>query len=154
MKIISSIPFLFLFLGIWIFPFNYANGQKLNGQSFSFPKGKTEWSDTIYRRLLTKKMKKDGQQPVLMAFRYKMIKDTNEGQWYEIEITNKSKITKIKFKVTSRNNEDIYTVRLDPMETKEIQKFYWKVRPGSAAIQEGDDDILIAPNDDILQIRE
>ncbi|MCX6244825.1 MAG: hypothetical protein NTU98_08985 [Bacteroidetes bacterium] len=101
------------------------DGQKVNGKPFSFPNGKTEWSDTVYKKLLTKQMAKNGLSPVVLGIRYKFVNAANEGNWYEIEITNTSPETKVKFKVSSNHNQDNYTIRLDPKQTKVIDKLYW-----------------------------
>ncbi|MDP4282562.1 MAG: hypothetical protein Q8867_10500, partial [Bacteroidota bacterium] len=68
--------------------FFHAQGQQINGQSLTFSKGKTEWSDTLFRRLLTKQMAKEGIHPVLIAIRCKFLNKEAEGSWYQIEITN------------------------------------------------------------------
>jgi hypothetical protein len=117
------------------------NGQKVNGDSFTFPKGKTEWSDTIYKKLLTKEMAKKGVNAVTLAIRYKYVKTLDEGNWYEIEITNKSADTKVKFKVSSKNSQGKYTVKLDPKQTKVIDKLYWhsnKMNDQVAVDRDGD----------------
>jgi hypothetical protein len=121
----KKILFLLYFL-ISLAAFSQADGQKLNGQTFSFPKGKTNWSDTIYKKLLTKEMAKEGIKAVPIGIRYKFVKSVDEGNWYAIEITNKSTDTKIKFRVVEKHNQDAYTVRLDPKQTKVIQKLYLK----------------------------
>ncbi len=130
-------------------------GQQLNGQHFTFQKGKTDWSDTIYKKLLTKKMAKDGQKPVLLAIRYKFDKTVDEGNWYQIEITNKSKDEKIKFNVTSSHNQEIFTVKLKPSETKVVKKLYYKTKVlGQEQMEDTDDNIMISPIEEILQNRE
>ena len=103
------------------------SGQQLNGDKFCFPKGKTEWSDTIFKKLRTKQMVKENVGAVLLAIRYKIDKEIDTGKWYKIEITNKSAETKVKFKVKSGRNQEVFTVKLNPGQTRIIQKFYWKV---------------------------
>ena len=130
-------------------------GQQLNGQHFTFTKGKTDWSDTIYKKLLTKKMAKDGQKPVLLAIRYKFDRTVEEGNWYQIEITNKSKDQKIKFDVTASHNQEVYTVKLNPNQTKIFKKLYYRSKIiGQEGMQDTDDNILISPFEEILQNRE
>ena len=104
--------------------FSRADGQRVNGQTFSFPKGKGEWSDTIYKKLLTKVMAKEGLKAIPIGIRYKFIKSVEEGNWYAIEISNMSADTKVKFRVVEKHNQDAYTVRLDPKQSKVIQKLY------------------------------
>jgi len=115
-----------LVIAIVTLAFFHVNGQTVNGKPFSFPKGKTEWSDTIYKKLLTKEMADKGTTAVLIAIRYKFVKSVPEGNIYQIEITNKSKETKIKFKVISNKSQDKFTVELDPLQTKVLEKLYWK----------------------------
>jgi len=130
-------------------------GQQLNGQPFTFKKGKTEWSDTIYKKLLTKKMSKEGLKPVLLAIRYKLDRKVEEGNWYQIEITNKSHDTKIKFNVSSSHNQDVFTVKLAPSQTKVIKKLYYKTKSlGTDDMQDNDADFFISPYEEILQNRE
>ena len=130
-------------------------GQQLNGEHFTFRKGKTDWSDTIYKKLMTKKMAKEGQKPVLLAIRYKFDRTVEQGNWYQIEITNKSKDTKIKFNVSSSHNRDIFTVKLNPNQTKVIKKLYYKSSTlGSDESQDTDVDFFISPYEEILQNRE
>ena len=121
----KKILFLISFL-ISLAAFSQADGQKLNGQTFTFPKGKTECSDTIYKKLLTKEMAKEGLKAVPIGIRYKFVKTVEEGNWYAIEITNKSTEAKIKFRVVEKHNQNAYTIHLDPKQTKVIQKLYLK----------------------------
>jgi hypothetical protein len=114
----------FLSLIVSISAFSQAKGQKVNGQTFSFPKGKTEWSDTIFKKLLTKEMAKEKIMAVPIAIRYKLLKSVDEGNWYAIEITNLSAVTKIKFRVVEKRNQDAYTIKLDPKQAKVISKLY------------------------------
>jgi CRISPR/Cas system-associated exonuclease Cas4 (RecB family) len=104
--------------------FSRADAQQVNGQTFSFPKGKTEWSDTIYKKLLTKEMAKEGLKAVPIGIRYKFIKSVEEGNWYAIEISNQSPDAKVKFRVVEKHNQNAYTVSLDPKQTKVIRKLY------------------------------
>jgi hypothetical protein len=104
--------------------FSRADGQQVNGQTFSFPNGKGEWSDTVYKKLLTKEMAKEGVKAVPIGIRYKFIKSVEEGNWYAIEISNRSTETKVKFRVVEKHNQDAYTVSLDPKQTKVIRKLY------------------------------
>jgi hypothetical protein len=134
---------IFLWAGLAFLALVYfhANGQQVNGKPFSFPNGKTEWSDTVYKKLLTKQMSKNGVRPVVIGIRYKYVKSADEGNWYEIEITNTSPETKVKFKVSSNHNQDNYTVRLDPRQTKVIDKLYWRAKStnaGETKVSEGD----------------
>jgi len=127
----------FLFISLCVMIFSRADGQKVNGQTFSFPNGKTEWSDTIHKKLLTKEMAKEGLKAVPIGIRYKFIKSVEEGNWYAIEITNRSPDTKVKFRVVEKHNQDAYTIRLDPKQTKVIQKLY--LRPGKLDSENTDD---------------
>jgi CRISPR/Cas system-associated exonuclease Cas4 (RecB family) len=111
---------------ICVLAFSRANGQKVNGQAFSFPNGKGEWSDTIHKKLLTKDMAKAGLKAVPITIRYKFMNSVDEGNWYSIEISNRSADTKIKFRVVEKHNQDAYTIRLDPKQTKVIRKLYLK----------------------------
>jgi len=117
--------------------FSRADGQQVNGQTFSFPKGKTEWSDTVYKKLLTKEMVREGLRAVPIGIRYKFIKSVEEGNWYAIEISNISADTKVKFRVVEKHNQDAYTVSLDPKQTKVIRKLY--LRPNKINSQNLDD---------------
>ena len=117
--------------------FFYADGQQVNGQVFSFSKGKTEWSDTIFKKLRTKEMVKEGQKAVPIGIRYKFIKSVEEGNWYAIEIFNMSADTKIKFRVVEKHNQDAYTVKLNPKQTKVIEKLY--LRSGKSDQKDMDD---------------
>jgi hypothetical protein len=129
-------------------------GQQLNGQPFTFKKGKTEWSDTIYKKLLTKKMAKDGQKSVLLAIRYKFESNTNEGKWYQIEITNRSKDTKVKFNISSSHNQETFAVKLNPSQTKTIRKLYYRARTGEGYdALETEADYIISPFEEILDNR-
>ena len=114
----------FLSIILSIMAFSRADGQQVNGQTFSFPNGKGEWSDTIHKKLLTKEMAKEGLKAVPIGIRYKFIKSEEEGNWYAIEISNRSADTKVKFRVVEKHNQDAYTVNLDPKQTKVIQKLY------------------------------
>ena len=38
-----------IFVTLSMMAFSQTDGQQLNGQIFSFPKGKGEWSDTIFK---------------------------------------------------------------------------------------------------------
>jgi len=131
-----------------------AMSQQMNGQTFTFPKGKTEWSDTVFRKLRTEKMAKEGIPSVLIAIRYKLVKETGEGKWYEIEVGNKSTVTKIKFNVRSGRDQEVYTVRLDPGEIKVFRKFYWRAGLSGTNPPVSDDDIINSPFEEILQNRE
>jgi CRISPR/Cas system-associated exonuclease Cas4 (RecB family) len=116
----------FLSIILSVVAFFQADGQQVNGQIFSFPNGKSEWSDTVYKKLLTKELARDGLKAVPIGIRYKFIKSVEEGNWYAIEISNRSADTKIKFRVVEKHNQDAYTVSLDPKQTKVIQKLYLK----------------------------
>jgi hypothetical protein len=127
-------------------------GQHLNGEKFSFPKGKSEWSDTIYKKLRTKKMVKEGVGAVLLAIRYKFEKEIETGKWYEIEITNKSHDTKVKFKFKSGHNQEVLTVKLNPDQTKIIRKFYWTSGHISPVTSEKDQyDDIYYPLEELLE---
>jgi len=129
-------------------------GQKVNGKTFSFPRGKAEWSDTVFKKLLTKEMAKKSIKPVVIGIRYKFVKSVDEGNWYEIEITNKSPQTKIKFKVSSNHNQDNYTVRLDPKQTKVIERLYWRPNiMNTQGVTDTDGDYINPLFDEILQER-
>lgn len=129
-------------------------GQKLNGESFSFKKGKNEWSDTIYKKLLTKKMAKDGQKAVLLGIRYKFEQNVDEGTWYQIEITNKSNDQKVKFNIASKNKMDLYSVKLNPLQTKIFKKLYYKKKTvGIDDSQNSDADFYISPYEELLDNR-
>jgi hypothetical protein len=146
---------LFLAFTITMMGFFTSIGQQLNGQQFTFRKGNTEWSDTIYKKLLTKKMAKKGQKPVLIAIRYKFDRAVDDGKWYQIEITNKSKDEKIKFNVASSHYQDVFTVKLDPNQTKVFQKLYYRSKTtGIDNGQDTDADYIISPFEEILQNRE
>jgi len=106
------------------------NGQQVNGQKVNFPKGKENWSDTIFKKLLTKQMKKDGVKPVLLAIRVKIVHESSTGRWYDMEITNKSVDQKVKFDVSNHKNE--YTVRLKPNQTRIIELLNWRSSPSEA----------------------
>jgi len=116
----------FLSVILSMMAFSQTEGQNVNGQTFSFPKGKGEWSDTIYKKLLTKEMAKEGLKAVPVGIRYKFIKSVEEGNWYAIEISNRSAETKVKFRVVEKHNQNAYSVSLDPKQTKVIQKLYLK----------------------------
>jgi hypothetical protein len=149
-KIILVLAFTITVLGV-----SPLIGQQLNGQNFTFNKGKNEWSDTIYKKLLTKKMAKEGRKSVLLAIRYKFDRKVEEGNWFQIEITNKSKETKIKFNVASSHNQEVFTVKLNPSETKIFKKLYYHQKSGGLEeMQDNDDNILISPFEEILQNRE
>ena len=149
-KIILIFAFAIAFLS-----FSPLIGQQINGQAFTFKKGKTEWSDTIYKKLLTKKMAKDGKKAVLIAIRYKFDRTVDEGTWYQIEITNKSKTEKIKFNVASRRNQDVFTVKLNPDQTQTFKKLYYRSRTvDQQDNQDTDADYIISPFEEILQNRE
>jgi len=126
-----------LFVTLSMMAFSRADGQQVNGQTFSFPKGKTEWSDTVYKKLLTKEMVREGLRAVPIGIRYKFIKSVEEGNWYAIEISNISADTKVKFRVVEKHNQDAYTVSLDPKQTKVIRKLY--LRPNKINSQNLDD---------------
>ena len=147
---------LFIFaIVITMMGFSPLIGQQLNGEQFTFKKGKTEWSDTIYKKLLTKQMEKAGQKPVLLAIRYKYDRTVEQGNWYQIEVTNKSKDQKIKFNVASNHNQDVFTVKLNPSESKVFQKLYYRTRTvGPNEDQDTDADFFISPYEEILQNRE
>jgi hypothetical protein len=142
-----------LMIAFGMLAYFHVNGQKVNGKPFSFPKGKTEWSDTVYKKLLTKQMAKKGIRPVEIGIRYKFVNSVNEGNWYEIEITNKSPDTKIKFRVSSTNNQDNYTVRLDPKQTKVIDKLYWHSNTAAKGLTDTDGDSINPLFDEILEER-
>ena len=103
--------------------FGTVSAQRLNGEVFTFRAGKYEWSDTVHKKLLTKEMAKTGAKPVPLAIRYKMLKKVEDGKWYRLEITNESKDTKIKFKVSSNHSQELYSIKLNPGQTKLIEKF-------------------------------
>lgn len=149
----KNVLFLLSFL-ISLAAFSQADGQKLNGQTFSFPNGKTEWSDTVYKKLLTKEMVKEGTKAVTIGIRYKFVKSVEEGNWYAIEITNKSTDTKIKFRVVEKHNQDAYTIRLDPKQTKEIQKLYLKSKTAdSQNLENANDSYLNQLFDEMEELR-
>jgi hypothetical protein len=114
----------FLFLTLVLALPHRSEAQQINGQTFRFPNGKTEWSDTVYKKILTKQMAKEGMSSVLIGIRYKLIKSSDEGSLYAIEVTNKSPDSKVKFRVVEKKNQDAYTVSLDPKQTKVFQKLY------------------------------
>jgi len=132
-----------IFITLSMMAFSQSNGQKVNGQTFSFPKGKTEWSDTIHKNLLTKEMAKEGLKAVPIGIRYKFVKSVEEGNWYAIEISNRSADTKIKFRVVEKHNQDAYTVRLDPKQTKVIQKLYLRSNKINSQDLEGANDTYL-----------
>jgi CRISPR/Cas system-associated exonuclease Cas4 (RecB family) len=134
--------------------FSQADGQQVNGQTFNFPKGKGEWSDTIYKKLLTKDMAKEGLKAVPIGIRYKFVKSVEEGNWYAIEISNRSADTKIKFRVVEKHNQDAYTVRLDPKQTKVIQKLYMRSKKmNQQNIEDANDDYLNQLFDEMEETR-
>jgi hypothetical protein len=98
-------------------------------------------------------MAKKGIRPVEIGIRYKFVNSVNEGNWYEIEITNKSPDTKIKFRVSSTNNQDNYTVRLDPKQTKVIDKLYWHSNTAAKGLTDTDGDSINPLFDEILEER-
>ena len=114
----------FLSVTFFLMAFSRADAQQVNGQIFNFPNGKTEWSDTVYKKLLTKEMAKEGLKAVPVGIRYKFIKSDEDGNWYAIEISNLSADTKVKFRVVEKHNQAAYTVSLEQKQTKVIQKFY------------------------------
>jgi len=116
-KVMVILPALFMMLLFTV------NGQQVNGQKVSFPKGKESWSDTIFKKLLTKQMKNDGMKPVLLGIRVKMVNQSSSGKWYNMEITNKSVDQKVKFDISNR--KDQYTVRLKPHQTKVVELLNW-----------------------------
>jgi CRISPR/Cas system-associated exonuclease Cas4 (RecB family) len=71
-------------------------------------------------------MAKAGLKAVPITIRYKFMNSVDEGNWYSIEISNRSADTKIKFRVVEKHNQDAYTIRLDPKQTKVIRKLYLK----------------------------
>jgi hypothetical protein len=145
---------LFLTLAISLIVLENVKSQNVNGQAFSFPAGKTEWSDTIYKKLRTKKMAKDGMAPVLLAIRYKVIKQEKRELWYDLEITNKSPDTKVKFKVAMNHNQDAFTVKLGPNQTRVIEKLNWVIRMKDSTGEEDNDwDNLFNPYEEIMQNR-
>jgi hypothetical protein len=95
------------------------HGQQVNGQKVSFPKGKDNWSDTIFKKLLTKQMKKAGDKPVMLGIRVKLVNESSYGKWYDMEITNKSNDQKVKFDISNR--QDTYTVKLKPHQAKVVE---------------------------------
>jgi hypothetical protein len=121
---------------VCLISFSKADAQKVNGQTFSFPNGKTEWSDTVYKKVLTKEMAKEGLKAVPIGIRYKFIKSVDEGNWYAIEISNISTDAKVKFRVVEKNNQEAYTVSLDPKQTKVIQKLYLRTATMDAQNQD------------------
>jgi hypothetical protein len=127
---------IFLFVMVSLSAFSQAEAQQVNGETFTFPNGKTEWSDTVYKKVLTKEMAKDGKKAVPIGIRYKFIKSVDEGNWYAIEISNKSADSKIKFRVVEKHNQDAYTVTLEPKQTKVFQKLY--LRTGKIEAQNVD----------------
>ena len=114
--------------------------------------GKAEWSDTLYKKLRTKQMVKDSVGAVLLAIRYKFVKEIETGKWYEIEITSKSPDTKVKFKVRSGRNQEVFTVKLNPGQTKNIRKFYWTTGQKNAASPDREDkDYIYYPLEELLE---
>jgi hypothetical protein len=99
------------------------NGQQVNGQKVNFPKGKENWSDTIYKKLLTKEMKKDGIKAVLLGIRVKIVNESSAGKWYNMEITNMSDIQKVKFDIS--NHKNVFTVKLKPHQSKTVEFLNW-----------------------------
>ncbi|MCK9203662.1 MAG: hypothetical protein M0P58_04390 [Bacteroidales bacterium] len=135
-KVFSS-----LLLILCLAAFSQVNGQKVNGNSFSFPEGKNAWSDTVFRKLQTKDMKDNNIQPVPLALRYKFLKQFSDGFRYAIEITNMSPDIKIKFRVTSKKGGESYTIRLDPRQTKVFKKSHWRANPNvSHGVSDRDSD--------------
>jgi hypothetical protein len=93
-------------------------------------------------------------KPVMIGIRYKFVKSVDEGNLYEIEITNKSPQTKIKFKVSANHNQDNYTVRLDPKQTKVIERLYWRPNViNTQGVTDTDGDYINPLFDEILQER-
>jgi hypothetical protein len=148
-KLITVSAFILIFLGI-----SHLSGQQLNGQRFTFQKGKSEWSDTIYKKLLTKQMKEKGQKAVLLAIRYKLDQVVDEGNWYQIEITNKSHDTKVKFDVSSSHKQEVFTVKLNPDQTKIFRKLYFKKQVGTHNMQDNENEFYISPYEDLLENRD
>ncbi len=107
--------------------FMTVHAQLLNSQPFGFPNGMKEWSDTLYKSLHTKKMTKEGIEPVKLAFRVKFQKHVAKGKWYFVEITNQSPRTKIKFEFSAGPGQDNYSVKLKPGQTEVFEKFNWHV---------------------------
>ena len=140
--------FVIMFIGV-----TSVIGQQLNGQAFVFKKGNQDWSDTVYKKLLTKEMARKGKQSVLLAIRYKYERTVEQGNWYQIEITNKSKTEKVKFDVSSSHRQELFTVKLNPNETKVFKRLYYR---SQTTVPEGeiDMDYLIPPYEEILQNRE
>ena len=129
-----------------------ANAQQVNGQALNFPKGKADWSDTVYKQLQTKKMAKEGIHAVPMTIRYKFIKKLDDGLIYQIEFTNKSHETPVKFNVTSNHRMDVFTIKLKPGQSKVVEKKYWrKVIPGSTDDRGEDGEFMIPPLEEILE---
>jgi hypothetical protein len=144
----------FLSVTLCLMTFSRVNGQQVNGQAFSFPNGKTEWSDTIYKKLLTKEMAKEGLAAVPVGIRFKFIRSVEEGNWYAVEVTNKSPDTKVEFKVVSKRDGDVYTVRLDPNQSKIIQKLYVRSNKAEQQYIEGaSDDYLNQLFDEMQETR-
>ena len=102
------------------------NGQQVNGQKVNFPKGKENWSDTIFKKLLTKEMKKDGIKPVLLGIRIKIVNQTSTGKLYNMEITNKSGDQKVKFDIS--NHKNVFTVKLKPHQSKVVEFLNWQTQ--------------------------
>lgn len=103
-----------------------ANAQKLNGENIKFPNGNREWSDTIFKKMLTAEMKEKGQKSVLLAIRVKILDETQSGRLYNLEITNKSDQQKVSFDIVNQNN--ITPVRLKPGQTRVFEMLKWTVR--------------------------
>ncbi len=110
------------------------HGQQVNGQKVHFPDGKENWSDTIYKKLLTKEMKKQGLKPVLLGIRVKIVNQTSSGKWYNMEITNKSADEKVKFDIV--NHKNVFTVKLKPQQTRIVELLNWSTKGAESA---GDD---------------
>ncbi|MCX6247170.1 MAG: hypothetical protein NTW10_05505 [Bacteroidetes bacterium] len=121
---------------VCLISYSRVDAQKVNGQTFSFPNGKTEWSDTVYKKVLTKEMAKEGLKAVPIGIRYKFVKSVDEGNWYAIEISNISADSKVKFRVVEKNNQEAYTVSLEPKQTKVIQKLYLRTSTMDAQNQD------------------
>jgi len=137
--------FLFFFLP------GQSYAQKVNGRALSFPNGKTAWSDTIFMNLRTKKMVRQGLPAVKIGLQYKFVKNEVDGTLYQMGFTNCSGKTPVRFKVTASQRADIYTVRLQPGETKVIQRKKWKnTSSGSPGEAGAEDDFMMLLLEEVI----
>ncbi|HPD64002.1 MAG TPA: hypothetical protein P5050_00285 [Bacteroidia bacterium] len=103
-----------------------AFSQSLAGNAFRFPNGTKEWSDPLDKNLQSVKMDKKGIAPVPLVFRIKLQKRVTMGKWYYVEVTNKSEQYTIQFTMQASGvNQDKYSIKLKPGETKVYEKFNW-----------------------------